>query len=155
VETVRAFVLRQYAYFAGTQTDRRLAEYAGRSRFPGGAKRERRKAEMHERLSAGALYASFVFSALLVAYGLSAWLAPEPLRGFADEESLHGALIVARASGGRTIRVDRRQCGDGRRDLPPLDGIALAIELAAARIKLLSPAQLAEKLSALQDALAV
>jgi hypothetical protein len=81
VATVRAFVLRQHAYFAGTQT------------VPGAAQREQRKTQVYARLSSAALRASFFISALLVAYGLCAWLAPGLPGALADEETLHGGLI--------------------------------------------------------------
>jgi hypothetical protein len=93
VETVRAFVLQQYAYFAGTGDDERLAEYSGGSGFPGGAKRERHKANLHERLSMWFLFASFAISGLLITYGLSAWLEPNLLRGLPSEEQWHGGLV--------------------------------------------------------------
>jgi hypothetical protein len=81
VEIVRAYILSQYAYFAGTGA------------FEGGTKRERRKAEFHERLSRVALRASFTMSALLVIYGLCEWLAPNVLRPVPDEEAWHGGLL--------------------------------------------------------------
>jgi hypothetical protein len=59
VDTVRAFILHQYAYFAGSEHDMRVARYLGGARRPGGAEREARKAEMHEGLSRTALRASF------------------------------------------------------------------------------------------------
>lgn len=95
VETVRAFVLRQYAYFAGTDDDRRVAEYAGSERFAGATKRERRKAEFHERLSRSFLRASFACSVGLAAYGLVAWFAPLVIAALPGEEALHGGLIFA------------------------------------------------------------
>ena len=86
VATVRSFVERQHAYFAGT---------GGSS---GAAKRERDKAELHERLSGISLRASFAVSALLVVYGLVAWLAPNALHGIPEEDRWHGGLIFVIAS---------------------------------------------------------
>ena len=97
IETVRAFVLRQYAYFAGTQDDPRAATYAGILR-PGGAKRERAKAALHETLSGSFLRVSFAVSALLVAYGFFAWLAPDVLHGLPNERIWHGDLIFVIAT---------------------------------------------------------
>ena len=93
VREVRDFVLRQYTYFAGTDADRRLAAYAGSSQFPGAAKREHRKARRFHRLNRFALRLSFGFSALLITYGLVAWLAPRWLAGLPDEGRWRGYLM--------------------------------------------------------------
>ncbi len=86
IAVVRAFVAGQHTYFAGT------------SGVPGGAGREQKKSDDHARISRWSLRISFVASALLVVYGLLAWLAPKALDAFAHEEVLRGGLIFAVAS---------------------------------------------------------
>jgi hypothetical protein len=98
IQTVRAFVMRQYAYFAGTREDGRIAEYAGGGSFAGAAKRERDKAEWHDRFSRLSLSTSFACSALLVVYGFIAWLAPVVLHGLPNEDVWHGSLIFVIAT---------------------------------------------------------
>jgi hypothetical protein len=93
IATVRAFVMRQYTYFAGTGDDPRVAAYAGGRSLAGAAKRERDKAERHDRFSRLALGTSFAFSAMLVVYGFVAWLAPAVLHGVPNEDVWHGSLI--------------------------------------------------------------
>jgi hypothetical protein len=121
VRTVRDFVLRQYAYFAGTGADRRIAEYARSSRFPGGAKREHRKAHLHHRLNQIALRVSFTFSIVLISYGLVAWLAPERVESLPDEVRWHGYLMfcigisVAAAALFHEYSVRRAHAQQGRR----------------------------------------
>jgi hypothetical protein len=97
IATVRTFILGQYTYFAGSLHDPRAAAFTGRRR-PGGAAREHRKATLHERLSNGALRTSFAVSAILIVYGMLAWLAPHLLAGAADNEGVHGAIIFVVAS---------------------------------------------------------
>ncbi len=73
IETVRAFVMDQYAYFRAKSglADSRRERRAGARRTS-----EKRKGELHETLSRWSLRTSFSFSGLLVIFGLLAWLAP-------------------------------------------------------------------------------
>ena len=95
VATVREFVLGQYAYFAGTDADPRIAAYAGGTHFAGRAAREHRKAHLHHRLNTIALRVSFGFSIVLVAYGIVAWFAPAAIAGLPEEEHWHGDMMFA------------------------------------------------------------
>jgi hypothetical protein len=92
---VRDFVLRQYAYFAGTAADERVAAIDGSAPVAGRAQRERRKADLLRRLNRLALRLSFSFSLVLITYGLLAWLAPERAAFAADESRWHGYLMFA------------------------------------------------------------
>ncbi|MCB9697156.1 MAG: protein kinase [Alphaproteobacteria bacterium] len=79
-------------------------------------------------------------------------LSPLPVSGDGDVRELAAwKLLVAAAPAGTLDRVDAELAA---RLIGPLDGLPLALELAAARLEVLEPAELAERLESRLDILA-